>query len=204
MKKFINMLGVLSFLIVCLPAEGEILIYRKNIKCWDAVEDDGQWSVIDEKGRGFLVLDIEYDEEGAIDNIAYAYEYEYGRNSEGVRVYSSTEHEFDVVRVQDGNVVAWVLVITTLSGDGGQIMLLRGNASNFRIGNDDPNEVARGLEGGILNYSPDEGADVLDMCQWELRLHQGWTKRANRDAFTIYDALDFVEIWLDLRRYSPE
>lgn len=57
--------------------------------------------------------------------------------------------------------------------------MLRSRVSNSRIGNTDPNEVARQLNGKLLNYSPAEGADILSKCECNLRLHQNWTKWAN-------------------------
>lgn len=205
MKKLSTIICILTVLMMCLPADGEIIIYRKLLKCWQATEDGEQWTVSDQKIKGFLVLDIVYDANGAIDSIDDAYQVEYGKNSEGNKVYSSTEHDgLDVVRVQGDNSVEWIFVETDFSGDSGDITLLRGAAVSSRIGNADPNEVARQLNGKLLSYSPDEGADVFEICQWNLRLHQSWTKLANEEGLNIYDALDLIiEFWLNWRQYEP-
>ena len=202
MKTFIKLVMLSAILVVFVPAQAAVLVYDKTVKCWEAAEGEG-WEVTQDTVRGYLVLEVVYDENNQIDEILYAYQVEYYINDIGEKEYSEEEHNFDVERVVDGNRVTWVLVESN-SGEGSdEILMLRGRARNVRIGNGDPNEVARDLDGNHLAYQTGEG-DQLQMCDLDLRLDRSLTRSYNRDGFDAFDALDDIENWLEARGYNPE
>ena len=203
MKVLIKLVFFVAIMAFCFPVQGEILVYSKSLKCWTAAEGD-EWSITNQSIRGFLVLEVTYDENGDIDGIIHSYQVEYGRNNNGDKVYTEVEHNFDVVRIVYRNRVEWVLVETDSDDSGGEMTMVRGKAADSRIGNTDPNEVAKSLSGNRIGYWNDGGTEDLVMCEWSLRLKDDWTRWINEDGQTLDEALDDIELWLESRGYNPE
>ena len=189
--------------IICVPAHSEILVYNKTIKYWEAVEGT-DWNVTSETIRGFLVLDVVYNEDGTINDITDAVQVEYGRNDARNKVYTETSHDFGIVRVVYRNRVQWVLVESDSNENGDELTLLRGSAIDSRIGNVDPNEIAKSLSGNRLGYWNDGGDEDVVVCEWTLRLKDDWTRWINEDEKTLGEALDDIELWLEAKGYNPE
>ena len=102
------------------------------------------------------------------------------------------------------NRVEWVLVESDSNENGDELTLLRGRAIDSRIGNVDPNEIAKNLSGSRLGYWNDGGDEDIVMCEWTLRLQENWTRWINEDEKTLSEALDDIELWLEAKGYDPE
>ena len=203
MKTFVKLVMLMAVLAICIPSQAAVLVYNKTIKCWEAEDGVDGWEVSQDTVRGYLILEVVYDVDGEIDEILYAYQVEYYRNDRNDKEYSEEEHNFDVERVEDGNRVTWVLVESNADEGSDEILMLRGRARNVQIGNGDPNEVARDLDGNHLAYQTGEG-DQLQICSLELKLDRSLTRSYNRDGFDAFDALDDIENWLEDRGYNPD
>lgn len=202
MKTFVKLVMLSAVLAICVPAQAAVLVYNKTIKCWEAAEGIAEWEVSQDTVRGYLVLEVTYDENNQVDEILYAYQVEYYINDGDEKEYSEEEHNFDMERVVDGNKVTWVLVESNPGEGSDEMLMLRGKARNSRIGNGDPNEVARNLDGNHLAYSIG-GGDQLQMCNLDLRLNCSLTKSYNKEGFDVFNALDDIENWLEDKGYNP-
>lgn len=201
MKIIAKLVMLLSVLVIYSPVQAEIVVYEKKLKCW-AAEEGLEWTGARDSGKGFLVLEVTYDEDGNIEEVVDAYQVEYGRNNNGDKVYTEVQHDFDVVRVVDGNHVRWILAeLDPGDGEGGMIMV-KGDVKRARVQSRGINEVARKLEGNHLAYWP--GLGEMRMCEWTLKWHERWTRRYNREEFDIFDALADIEDWLETRGYNSE
>lgn len=196
---------VLAILAVCLPAHGEIIIYRKTMKCLMASEEDGLWDVDEGIYRGYLVLDVTYDSNGAISEIQAAEQIYYesiGRN----KWFWQEEHWFQFAGIDLERGFLWVLMEKDSDEGGGEILVITGKAKDTRIGlgKDEPREVAKAIKGDILaDWIIGEG--IVQMCTISLRLQSRWTKRANDenegDQDFEYAVFDIVKAYLENRGY---
>ncbi len=194
-------IGVLIILfVICIPAQGDILIYNKTVKCWNATETDGEWTVESEKIRGYLVLEVTYDVNGVFETIEEAVQVEFYRDSNG-KWYDTVEHDFDFARVVGDN-VQWVLVESTLADPEAEMLMLSGRVRTTRIGLSEPNEVALALKGDLLNYDPAEDNDLLQMCQWSLKLNRLWTRWMNIDDLDAEQTYEFLVTILETKGYD--
>ena len=201
MKMIVKLVMLLAVLVIYSPARAEIIVYQKTLKCW-AAEEGLEWTGTNETVRGFLVLEVTYDENGNLEEVVDAYQVEYGRNNDGDKVYTEVQHDFDIVRVVDRSNVRWVLAeLDPGDGDGGMTMV-KGEVKRARIKNRGINEVARNLKGNHLTYLP--GLGEMRTCEWTLKWHERWTRRYNRNEFDIFDALADIDNWLEARGYDSE
>ena len=199
MKTLVKLVMLLAILAICMPAQGEILIYAKTVKCWDAEEDE-PWDVDEFTIRGYLVLEITRDGDEVI--VEEAGQIEYGRDGRD-KWWDAYPEEFFCIRVENDE-VEWVLAqAETDPGDEGEITMLRGKASDMDVGfgRNDRREVAKKLSGKCLTLWTGNG-DWLAMCDWELRLKTSWTKKSNEDEDDFGDAMDRVIGWLENRGYE--
>ena len=139
------LLAVLAF---CLPADGEILIYRKTMKCFEADGEvvidspDWTWDAGDERVTGYLILEVEYDENGEIIEINDAEQVEYWRepwSEGGDRWYEQFVEGFDVERIEIEDrwgrpIVYWVLEDWDTWEDGIWFVMHKGKARMVNIG----------------------------------------------------------------------
>ena len=201
-KILAKMVILLAVMAICLPVKGEILVYSKTLKCWEATEGEN-WDITKQTVKGYLVLDVTYNDDGEIEALNSAYQVEYGRNNSREKIYTEVEHNFDIIRVVVRNRIEWVLVETDSDDSGGEMTMVRGRAAYYRIGSTGPNEVAKSLSGNRLGYWNDGGTENLVMCEWSLRFKEDWTRWINEDEQTIGEALDNIELWLEARGYNP-
>ena len=177
MKTLVKLVMLLAVLAICMPAQGEILIYSKLYRCWEAWEDDG-WNVDEETQKGFLVLDVEYYQ-GEIIGIDEAYQVEYWKDGRD-KWYWYYPEEYIVERVDVGDEVIWVF--EQLDGDEGEaeIIMVRGKSRdmNIGLGRDAQREVARVLNGYVLYLYLGMGVEK-EMCTLSMRLHGRFTRLAN-------------------------
>lgn len=213
MKTLVKLVLALVLFAVCVPAQGEILIYSKTYRCWEASEvfDDGvDWIVDEWTQRAFLVLDVDYDEGGEIDDIDGAEQIEYEKDVRE-KWYWQIKEDFMIERIEVDGEVIWV--IEELQGDFEpdwvDIMMVRGRARemNIGLGRDDKKEVARVLNGYIMYLSLGMGIEKA-MCTMSLRLQSRWTRLAN-DPEECEESFDcavygIVKDWLERRGYREE
>ena len=208
MKTMLKLVMLLAVLAICMPAQGEILIYSKAYHCWEAWQIL-DWNTDEWTQRGYLVLDVSYDENGEIDAINDAEQIEFERDGRD-KFYWQIGEEYIIERVDDGDEVIWVL--EQLSGDGefsAEIVMLKGKARarfmNIGLGRDEQREVARVLDGYWLYLSMGMGVDK-QMCTKTLRLQGRWTKLANDPEVGNQDfefsIFEIVKAWLELRGYE--
>ena len=228
LAKFVMLLVVLAF---CLPADGEILIFTKTGKCFEADGerelDDGEWlwGVWEERLTGYLILEVEYDENGEIDYINHAEQVEYWREGRE-RWYEQFPEWFDVERIEildrwDRPIVYWVLEAWDTWEDEGEegiwFIMLRGRARMVNIGlgwaDEEKREVAAMLEGCCQEWDWWEildgpGTEYIEkwMCCETLRLHPWWTRLANDpdvgDQDFEFAVFEIVKYWLEWLGYE--
>jgi hypothetical protein len=178
--KTMGKLGMLlAVLAICMPAQGEILIYSKQYECWGASSADMLvWNADEWAQRGYLVLDVDYDPNGEPNEILQAEQIEFNRRDK--EFWQITE-DYDIERIEVGRDVIWVIEYVYGDGFGAEIIMLKGTPKNMNIGLgiDAKREVARKLTGYMMYFYGGMGIQK-QMCTMSLRLHGGWTKCANK------------------------
>jgi hypothetical protein len=182
MRTLIKLLIVLFLFTVCVPARGEILIYRKTLKGYDCNSLNDQWEAIERKDKGYLILEIAYNYVGQEKTIEVlnAAQIEYFGKKED-KWYEVIEHEFEVIRADNGKLM-WILVESTIDiGIGVQILMLQGSVVDTRIGlgSEELREIPKRLDGSYLNDQQLSINHDIDAWTISLRLHSIWTKIAN-------------------------
>ncbi len=204
MKTLAKLVMLLAVLSTCMPAQGEILIYAKTLKCFEATEiAPDYWDVYDGSRKGFLILDVEYDQ-GKIVGINQAVQVEFGKDYDG-KWFFQNYHEFGSERIVYNGVVYLVLE-EFYTNEELLIFTFRGKTKdmNIGLGRDEKREVPRRLEGFIIeNYD----VDFLykRICSASLRFLNRWTQQANNPDIGNQDfeyaEYDIVKEWLISRRY---
>ncbi len=173
--------------VACMPAQGDVLIYTKTLKLWNAGEyGDDLWDVDNMRIRGYLILDVNYTNM----TIDEAVQLEYWR-SRGNKYVIEYDHDFTFRRVIDGRIIEWILVDEDKTETDTDLLMVRGKTKTFNIGSTDPNEVPVQLKGYRLG-SWDDG-DAFQMAEWKLRLQSSWTKITNENDIDIDGAVDEIE-----------
>ena len=212
MRTLVKLIVLLALLAICMPAQGEILVYSKVYHCWGAEEiiDDGvDWDIWDYTQRGFLVLDVVFDEFGEVVGIEEAVQIEFWREDLRDKYYYVDGEDFFIERVDDGDEVFWVLEQLYGAEDEAEILMVKGNRPRMiNIGlsrdRDDRREVARALSGYWLYLYLGEGIEK-EMCTFSLRLHGRFTRLANSPDFGDQDfgtTIDAIIDWLEDRGYN--
>jgi hypothetical protein len=183
MRMLIKLFIVLFLFTFCVPARGEILIYRKTIKGFDCNSLNDQWQAVERKDRGYLILEIAYNYIEGIKTIEVlnAVQIEYGGRREN-KWYEFSEHEFEVIRADDNGKLLWFLIESTIDlGVGVQIQMLEGPAVdiNVGLGSEQLREVSKRLKGSNLSDQQLSISHDIDTLTLSLRLHSQWTKIAN-------------------------
>ncbi len=187
MKTWAKLIVLSIILAACLPAHGEVLIYTKTIKCWNAGEvGDDSWDIDEVTMRGYLVLDVNYPDVTIINSM----QFEYWRDG-GNKWLIEFEHEFDFNRAIDGRVTEWLFVEEDKTDSDTDLLILRGKAREYDIGSSENREVPKQLTGYRL-VSLDDG-DIIRVCQWNLRLQGSWTRLTNDFDISFDDAVNELE-----------
>jgi hypothetical protein len=181
LAKFVMLLVVLAF---CLPADGEILIYTKTMKCFGAegyTVDGDPWVwdwVGDERVTGFLILDVVYDGNDLV-YIEDAEQVEYWREGRD-KYYEQWGEWFELERIElpgrtewAPRIVWWVLENWWLDEDEtyehAGFVMHRGKAKMGNIGlgwrRADQKEVAPALQGCLqyFDWGEDDPNEYLEI-----------------------------------------
>ena len=211
MRTLVKLIVLLALLAICMPAQGEILVYSKVYHCWGAEEiiDDGvDWDIWDYTQRGFLVLDVVFDEFGEVVGIEEAVQIEFWREDLRDKYYYVDGEDFFIERVDDGDEVFWVLEQLYGTEGEAEILMVKGKPRVISIGlgreREDRREVARALSGYWLYLYLDEVIDK-EMCTFSLRLQGRFTRLANDPDFGDQDfgtTIDAIIDWLEDRGYN--
>ena len=200
---------------MCLPAHGEILIYRKSMMCFEAdgeaIPDNGpewDWNVDDGRVTGYLILDVQYDDNGEILEVDDAVQVEYWREGRD-RFYTQIYHTLQVQRIEVDGTVYWLLGEFVLEGETAvAFMMVRGKARNINIGLgwDERREVAQTLTGAVLIAFQELEFTYTRICNASFRLHTWWTRLANdpdvgNQDFEFAD-FEIVKAWLEWLGYT--
>ena len=206
MKTMTKLMMLLVLLAFCLPADGEILIYTKTMKCFGAegtqeIDSPVIWDWVgDERVVGFLILDVLY-EDGEIVWVWDAEQVEYWREGRE-RFYEQWEEGYGVERIEVPGrtelappIVWWVLENWWLDeGIGVEdafFVMHRGKARPVNIGlgwaPEEKREAASVLQGCMQYYwewldevpEPDVWEIEKGTCCVTLRLDAWRTRMAN-------------------------
>jgi hypothetical protein len=213
MKMATRLTMVLAVLAICLPADGEILIYSKTMTSFEVVGEEipgngPEWDWAMDSGRrtGYLVLDVDY-EDGEIVEIYDAVQVEYWREGPD-KYYRQIDHTFDVNRVEIDGVVHWVLEDLTEEPGGLRFMIVEGRTrtTNIGLGWAMQRPVPTVLQGAFLRSASIEGYIYRRACCVSLRLNFWWTRLANHSAIGgqnfEFAEQDIVKAWLGRLRYE--
>lgn len=201
MKTLVKLMILLIVIAVCVPANADILVYKKKLKCWSAYyTGDDTWGVGNVRIRGYFVLEVNYNPDGTLAEIVGAAQVDYWRDREVGRVYEVVDHNFDIVRIVDDRSVIWALVQRETDEGDVDIVMLRGTANEIYIGNATNKEVPRKINGDQLFYW--DGGEWLVTCQWSLRFYKKFTEWSNLDEDDLDDTVNNIEDWLESKGYE--
>lgn len=198
MKTIIKLIMLLAVLGICIPAQAEILIYSKTIKCWVAENmGDDDWDIYIERIKGFLILEvvIEFDEIVDI-NDAVQIEYAKSGRERWVDIYFP---EFDIEKITDGGKVQFVLTDPNFVDGDFWITMLTGAGKKYNIGLQHRQEIPRQLKGHTLWH---DFLDINTICDMNMRIQQKFTKEANEGEMDLSDAYGIVQDWLGQRGWE--
>ncbi len=202
MKTIVKLVMLLAVLVICMPAQGDILIFNKSVKSQGAELTDDVNDVSDvytETNRGFLVLEVTYDANDQIESVDNAAQVEYGITSR-TKWATRVLHDFEISRYTDGSKIIYSLSEVDSTDDDFDVMLLQGKAKNVDIGNADANEAPVQLCGRHLYR---DGDDAAEMCNETMRLNRSLTKSANGlETVSFANAYALVQAWLSSRNYT--
>jgi hypothetical protein len=182
------MLGRLAgFLVVlgfCLPSYGEILVYKYTITRTNYEQTDGEWEVETKTYKGYMALDIDYDDYSVTEGAQIRYWIDHGE-----KLYEQGQLPFELVRVPYGNKVQWVIIGKSVESDGEEITrisfgMMAGQARTRGIGADAAHEVPSTLAGYSLRDdldAVDADRDIEMASKLSLTLYPAWTYWANGD-----------------------
>jgi hypothetical protein len=177
LAKVIMLLVVLGF---CLPSHAEILVYKgtQNGTSYDLQQEE--WTVDKESGPMYIVMDVDY----VGGTITQSTVVGYGKDADG-KWFSQDPLNLELVRVDDGARVRWVVMEKDVQVDGEQISggfhfhMLAGLAGNKNVGTGEKQEVASKLTGYGLEDRTEEGQRSVRMSTISFTFYPAWTYWAN-------------------------
>lgn len=196
MKTMAKLAMLLVVVSICLPAQGDILIYNKTVT-WEGVELGEGDDIYKETNRGFLILEVTY-EDGEITSVENATQIIYGGYG-SEKWTDEWDHDFDIQRYQDGNIIGYGL--TEYDSDDGYFYAfsVNGRANEQDIGNADPNEAPQRLAGNAIEH---DTGNYSERGSYDLRLNNAFTRTANEEGMDFEEAYDMVRDWLADRGYN--
>jgi hypothetical protein len=178
LAKAVMLLAVLGF---CLPSYGEILVYKftQNGTYW--MQEGGEWRVDKGPWKGYMVVDLNYDDY----TIPSAEIIGYGKGGGG-KTFTETPVPLQLVRVEYGTKVQWVVMATQVdfAGQqitGGSLHMLAGQARVRNIGTGENQEIPNKLAGYGVEDRTDTGDRDIGLSTLSATLYPAWTYWANGD-----------------------
>lgn len=196
----------LAILFICLPAKGEVLIYKKKTENFSATGEEQPWTQIDDViNRGFFVFEVTYSPEGSINLIKKAMEISY-RTTNGRQWYWHKVHQFDIAPVTLNNRLLWILIEKDYEF-GAEILILKGWATNTRIDSNtrEKKRIPRQLEGSFLSDLRIDERDI-QISEISMRILTDMTRFANDEDAGNQDfdfAVEVIDASLKEKGYSP-
>jgi hypothetical protein len=179
-------LGAMAILLVvlglCLPGYAEILVYKVTQNGTSYDQEQGEWQVVKHSGeKMYIVMDVSYAT-GTILNSGIV---DYGKDENG-KWFSQTPLNLELVRVDDGARVRWVVMEKTVevAGDvvNGGFHMLAGLAGTKNVGTGEKQEVASKMTGYGLEDQTDGGQRSIGILTISATFYPAWTYWANGDA----------------------
>jgi hypothetical protein len=181
MKALAKSVMVLIALGFCLPSYGEILVYKCTQTATWCEQQLGQWAVEKETWRGYVVIDVNYDD----NTITQAELIWYGKDEDG-KWFEQQSSDLELVRVNYDSKVQWVVMEKEVQLDGeelvgGKFAMVAGSARSRNIGTGENREVATTLSGYVLTDQTEDGGRYIEMSKMTVTLYPSWTYWANGD-----------------------
>ncbi len=182
MKFLIKLIVILLFFVLYSQADADILIYKLSITGYDFNGVSGDWEGIQRKDRGYLVLDIRYDDPEDTINVVEAREIIYWKDGEDYlfRVY---DRDYQITRVLYRDTIWWFLTGSYADAVEVQAMISKGQSKDIAIDfvKDVTVEVASQLTGRNISDSQLGPGHYIDIWSTKYRFYQQWTKLANNE-----------------------
>jgi len=203
MKTLAKLIMSLVVLTVCVPANADILIYKKTLQCWDSFYlGAGSWDVDNSRVRGFFILDVNYAPDGTFDEIVGSAQVDYWRDRQEGKLYEVVEHDFEITRIVDNRSIIWVFVQGDTDEGDIDLTMLKGVTKDTYIGTVTNKEVPKKIDGDQLFYW--DGGNWMVTCSWSLRFYKKFTEWSNEDEDDLDNAVNNIEGYLASRGYAED
>jgi hypothetical protein len=192
MKTLAKLVMLLVVLALCLPAYGDILVYKVSIKVKGIDVDEDERGTL--KARGYLVVEADFGFGDIYDSSLILY----GKDDEGDKVQETFVDAIDYFIWLETSHGA----ILDIGGVGEAV--LTGKAKPTNVGTDEKVDIAKKMTGNVLvdGVLPLVGFDALGSGTISARLHSKWTKDANEDGGIAFGVVvGIVELYLDDKGY---
>ena len=214
MKTLAKLVIVLAVLGFCLPSYGEILVYKLTDKATCFEQEDGLWDVWKETNRGYLVLDVNYNDYTITQAEAICY-----WKDKGGKKFDQTAIDLELVRVEYDTKVEWVIMEKDIEVEGetinGNFLMVAGQARDKNIGLEGNREVATKLSGYNLEDETEDAGRYTEMSKISFTLYSSWTKYANTEDDIETEkvegldgdcdaAVEFIKEYLEGKGYEEE
>jgi len=193
MKKLVMLLAVLA---LCMPAYGEILVYKVSGRAKGIDIDDQVMGTA--KFRGYHVVDVNFNGEPNIEDDVLIV---YGRDENGDKIgggYGEAIADFMQVDIASFAWAVW------LNLDDQVIGTVTGKARERNIGADDDEIVALRMKGHLLvdGVVPPTFHDSVGSGKISARLKRKWTRDYNEEGANVNDVVDEIIDYLIDKGYA--
>lgn len=180
MRFSIKLIVIFLFFVLFSQADADILIYTLSITGYDFNGVSGNWEGVQRKDRGYLILDIRYDDPEDTINVVEAKEVIYWKDGDDnlFRVY---DRDYQITRVFYKDKIWWFLTGSYASAVEVQALIINGQSGDLAIDFDKSVtvEVASQLTGRNLSDIQLGTGHYIDIWSSKYRFYQQWTKLAN-------------------------
>ena len=226
MKRLLKSVIFCIVLTFCLPAYGEIFVYRYSHSfTYFELQNAGdyQWDVQKGRSRGYFIIDVNCPD-GIVQNgkVEASALILYGEDDGGKWFEIRDFRSMQIVRFTYGyrDRVKWLFIdddsdVDDLDADG--ILLVEGEAryTDIGLGRDDKREVAMSLRGQAMANETKSGGGIvaikegdIENGQVSLRYDSRWTKKANAPDVcnqefetVLFDAENGIIAYLESKGY---
>jgi hypothetical protein len=165
MKTLATMTALWVVLGLCLPSYAEILVYKATENGNNFTQAQDQWVVERGPWKGYMVIEIDYQS----NTITQAGAMEYGRDADGHKYFKRYSLDLELVQVDDGTRVRWIVMQKSLSG---VFYMLTGLARDGNVGTGEAQEVASRLTGYGLVDQANDGQRAIGMTTLSLTFYR--------------------------------